>query len=146
MTTIMRFPASRFEVEPWVDLRDPSERRRLTPAAVRSMARLADAWGLTVEQLCTLLGGVPASTWHAWVKKPPRDWGVDRLTRASLLLGIYSALQVLYPGHRLADEWVKRPNSNVLFGGRAPIDLLLAGGIAAMTQVRSLLDARRGGL
>jgi hypothetical protein len=88
---------------------------------------------------------VPPSTWHAWVKRPPRDLGVDRLTRVSYLLGIYSALHVLYPGSPLADQWVARPNTNVLFGGQRPLDILLVGGITAMDHVRSLLDARRGG-
>jgi hypothetical protein len=142
----VRYPVSRFEHAPWVDLHQPAERARLTAAAVRGAASLAQAWGLTVEQLCTLLGGVPPSTWHAWVKRPPRDLGVDRLTRVSYLLGIYSALHVLYPKSPLADEWVSRPNSNVLFDGRRPLDVLLAGGITAMDRVRSLLDARRGGV
>jgi hypothetical protein len=136
---------SRFEHTPWVDLHRPVERVRLSSAAVRSMSSLAPAWELTVDQLCTLLGGVPPSTWHAWVKRPPRDLGVDRLTRVSYLLGIYSALHVLYPDSVLADQWVSRPNTNVLFDGQRPLDMLLVGGITAMDRVRSLLDARRGG-
>jgi hypothetical protein len=136
---------SRFEHTPWVDLQQPAERVRLSAAAVRSMSSLARAWGLTVEQLCTLLGGVPPSTWHAWASRPPRDLGVDRLTRVSYLLGIYSALHVLYPDSVLADQWVSRPNTNVLFDGQRPLDMLLSGGITAMAPVRSLLDARRGG-
>ena len=53
-----RYPASRFETQAWVDLRDPTEQARLTPAAVRGIRRLADAWGLTVPQVCALLGEV----------------------------------------------------------------------------------------
>ena len=139
-----RYPASRFETKPWIDLTDPAEQVRLTPAAVRGMARLVDAWELTVPQMCTLLGDVSASSWHAWVKRPPRNLGVDRLTRTSYLLGIYAALHVLYPGP-LADQWVHLPNSNPLFNGRAPLDVMLRGGIPAMERVRALLDARRGG-
>jgi len=108
--------------------------------------RLGAAWGLTVEQLGTLLGGVAPSTWHSWVKHPPKDLGVDRLTRVSYLLGIFTALHVLYPASPLADDWVKRPNTNALFGGQRPLDILLHGGISAMDRVRSLLDARRGGV
>ena len=144
LATPTRYPASRFETQPWVDLTDPEEQSRLTPAAVRGMARLADAWELTVPQLCTLLGEVSPSTWHAWAKRPPRTLGVDRLTRTSYLLGIYSALHVLYPG-ALADEWVHLPNTNALFNGAAPLDGMLRGGIPAMERVRALLDARRGG-
>ena len=140
----LRYPASRFETGPWVDLAVPADRVRVSRAAVRAMAKLAAAWDLTVDQLGTLLGGVPPSTWYAWLKSPPRDLGVDRLTRVSYLLGVYSALHVLYPASPLADQWVNRPNTNVMFGGRAPIEVLLDGGIVAMDRVRALLDSRRG--
>ena len=140
----VRYPASRFETQAWVDLRDPSEQARLTPAAVRGMARLAEAWGLSVTDVCSLLGEVSPSTWHAWAHRPPKSLGVDRLTRASYLLGIYAALHVLY-GDELADEWVGLPNTNALFNGSTPLDVMLRGGIPAMEPVRALLDARRGG-
>jgi hypothetical protein len=146
MSTAMslRYPASRYETVAWTDLTDPDERARLTGPAVRGMVGLAKAWSLTVEQTCALLGDVSPSTWHAWVKSPPKDLGTDRLTRVSYLMGMYSALQVLYPGP-LADAWMSRPNTNALFGGQPPITVVLAGGIPAMSQVRALLDARRGG-
>jgi hypothetical protein len=35
------------------------------------------------------------------------------------------------------------PNTNRLFGGAAPLDYLLRGGLPAMVTVRRLLDARR---
>ncbi len=138
-------PSSRYETPAWVDLNDPQVRARLTPAAVRGMRRLADAWGLTVEQACALLGGLSPSTWHAWRTHAPADLGVDRLTRASLLVGIYTALRVLHRG-RLATEWVTRPNTNPLFDGEPPLAVMIRGGIPAMVEVRALLDARRGGL
>jgi hypothetical protein len=145
MSPVVRYPASRYETTQWSDLASPAERERLSPAAVRSMVSLAQRWGLTVDQIGTLLGGVAPSTWHAWVKSPPRDLGTDRLTRVSYLLGIYTALHVLYPDSPLADEWMRRPNTNVLFAGACPLDVVMAGGIGAMERVRSLLDARRGG-
>lgn len=141
----LRAPASRYETPAWVDLSDPGERVRLTPAAVRALPRLVAAWSLTVEQIGVLLGGIPSSTWFSWRTRPPTDLGWDRLTRVSLLLGIYSALHALFTAE-LADEWVGLPNSNPLFGGRTPLDVMVSGGIPAMTEVRALLDARRGGM
>lgn len=141
----VRTPAERFEVGTWPDLADPAVRAELTPAAVRGIARLADRWGLTVSQVGQLLGGVSASTWHAWQHTPPAALGTDQLTRISLLLGIYTALHVLHTGP-LADHWVHRPNTNPLFGGAPPLIAMLRGGIPAMLEVRALLDGRRGGL
>jgi hypothetical protein len=90
-----RHPASRFETQQWVDLRDPAEQARLTPAAVRAMSRLSEAWGLSVAQVTALLGDASPSTWHAWARRPPRTLGVDRRTRVSYPMGIYTALHVL---------------------------------------------------
>jgi hypothetical protein len=144
MSVAVHYPDNGAEFTPPADLAAAPDRVRLTPAAVEGMQLVASTWRLTVDETCALLGDVPASTWHSWVARPPRDLGVDRLTRVSYLLGIHQALHVLYPGSLLADEWVRRPNTNPLFGGRRPLDLLLHGGIAAMDRTRSLLDARRG--
>lgn len=141
----VRAPATRAELGEWPDLSDAATRTALTTDAVTALPRLQQRWKLTVEQMCGLLGALPASTWHAWRKNPPPDLGEDRLTRVSLLLGIYTALHVLHPGD-LADAWVTLPNSNPVFNGRTPVDTMTRGGIPAMLAVRALLDGRRGGL
>jgi hypothetical protein len=144
MSVAVHYPDNEARFTPPADLTASADRTRLTPAAVQGVQLLASAWRLTVEQTCALLGEVPASTWHSWVARPPRDLGVDRLTRVSYLLGIHQALHVLYPDSPLADEWMRRPNTNALFWGRSPLDVVLHGGIAAMDRTRALLDARRG--
>ena len=69
---------------------------------------------------------------------------VDRLTRVSLLVGLFKALHILY-SDALADRWVHMPNTNRLFGGATPLHYMLRGGLPAMLTVRRLLDARRAG-
>ncbi|MFT4008851.1 MAG: DUF2384 domain-containing protein [Nocardioidaceae bacterium] len=144
MLVKMRAPATRYEIGEWPDLREDATRVRLTPAAVTAMHRLATQWKLTAEQMQDLLGGVSASTWHAWRNRPPRDLGVDRLTRASLLLGIHTALQAIHSAE-IARMWIQLPNTNPVFGGRTPLEVMREGGIPAMVEVRALLDGRRGG-
>jgi hypothetical protein len=68
----------------------------------------------------------------------------DRLTRISLLTGIFKALNILY-SRDLADRWIRLPNTNPIFGGDPPLIYLIRGGLPAMIRVRQLLDARRGG-
>ena len=68
----------------------------------------------------------------------------DKLTRISLLLGIFKALNILY-SRKLADAWVNLPNSNPMFEGEAPLRYVIKGGVPALVRVRQLLDARRGG-
>jgi hypothetical protein len=140
-----RYPASRFPAEEAVDLNAREARERLSRAALRGFFRLAERWGLREEEARELLGGMSSSTYYEWKKNPERVLEVDRITRISYLVGIYKALHILY-GERLADEWVKLPNSNAIFAGRSPLEYMIAGGLLAMQTVRRLLDARRGGL
>jgi len=141
----LAYPASRFEPTPLVDLTSRPERERLSRAALAGFFRLVDRWRLRDEDARALLGGVSSSTYYEWKKHPGRVLDVDRLTRISYLVGIYKALHILY-GNELADEWVTLPNTNVIFGGRTPLESMAGGGLLAMQTVRRLLDARRGGV
>jgi hypothetical protein len=60
------------------------------------------------------------------------------------VVGIYKALHILLP-EEYADAWMRRPNDNILFGGRTPLAYVIHGGFPALERVRSLLDAARGG-
>lgn len=138
------YPASRLEPAPLVDLNSKAERERLSRSALRGFFRLVERWKLRDEDARELLGGLSSSAYYEWKKNPDRTLEVDRITRVSYLVGIYKALHILY-GDKLADEWVRLPNSNPIFGGRTPLAYMIAGGLLAMQTVRKLLDARRGG-
>jgi len=138
------YPASRFEPPAFVDLSARSERERLSGAALRGFFAIAERWRLRDDEARELLGGISSSTYYEWKKNPERLLEVDRITRISYLIGIYKALHILY-GDALADEWVRLPNRNAVFGGRSPLEYMMAGGLLAMQTVRRLLDARRGG-
>ena len=146
MSHVFTYPKSRFEPAVLVNLHAREERERLSASALKGFFKLAGAWQLRDEDARELLGGVPSSTFYEWKKNPePVVLSVDRITRVSFILGIYKALHILY-GDQLADEWVRLPNTNAVFGGRTPLAYMLAGGLLAMQTVRKLLDARRGGL
>jgi len=121
------------------------DRRGLSGPALRTFFRIADLWGLSVDQQMTLLGVSARSTFFKWKKDPNTVLPKDALERISYILGIYKALQILLPDERAADEWVKRANSAPLFGGRAAIDRMLSGQVADLFVVRQYLDAQRGG-
>jgi len=145
MNLAYAYPKSRFEPTVLVDLSSRAERERLSQSALKGFFKLVAAWQVRDDDARELLGGLSASSFYDWKKNPDRVLEVDRITRISYLLGIYKALHILY-GHKLADEWVNLPNTNIIFGGRSPLAMMLAGGLLAMQTVRQLLDARRGGL
>jgi hypothetical protein len=125
--------------------RDPEERRRLSGPALRTFFNIAGAWQLTVAEQRGLLGWPPSSTFHKYKSGDHGTLSIDMLTRLSLVISIYSALQVLYPEPAFADAWVRMPNSHAIFGGKPALTLMIDGGIDGLYKVRRLLDARRGG-
>jgi len=145
MSLTYAYPKSRFEPAVLVDLNAREERERLSQSALKGFFKLAAAWKLRDDDARQLLGGLSSSAWYEWKKNPDRVLEVDCITRISYLLGVYKALHILY-GDKLADEWVGLPNTNLIFGGSAPLAYMLGGGMPAMQTVRQLLDARRGGL
>ena len=71
---------------------------RLAAAGLRAFSRIADAWGLSVDEQLALLGQPPRSTFFAWRKQPEKaTLSRDTLERLSNLLGIYKSLQILLP-------------------------------------------------
>jgi len=144
-SAILAYPSSKFEPAGQVDLSSKVERERLSSSALKGFFNMTAKWGLKDEDARELLGGVSNSTFYEWKKNPERLLDVDKITRISFLVGIYKALHILY-GDKLADEWVALPNRNAIFGGRTPLQFMLAGGLIGMQTVRKLLDARRGGI
>jgi hypothetical protein len=139
------YPATAYDPAPLIDLTSRSERERLSPSALKAFFNLVNRWGVRDEDARALLGGVSNGPYYKWKKEPERLLDADVLTRISYLIGIFKALNILY-GEKLADEWVRLPNSNRLFGGRTPLNYMMRGGVPAMQIVRYLLDARRGGM
>jgi uncharacterized protein (DUF2384 family) len=118
--------------------------RRLSPAAVRGFLRLAELWKLRDEDTRRLLGGMSNGAFYEMKRKTRGPLDQDRLTRISLLTGIFKALNILY-SKNLADRWMQLANENPMFGGETPVAYMIKGGQPAMLRVRQLLDARRGG-
>lgn len=118
----------------------------MAAAGLRAFARIAEHWGLTVDEQLCLLGEPARSTYFAWRKHPdkaalPRD----TLERLSYILGIYKSLQILLPDPEAADAWVRKPNDAPLFAGRSALERMLAGNVSDLNLVRRYLDAARGG-
>jgi antitoxin Xre/MbcA/ParS-like protein len=126
------------------DLSNKDVVRRLSPSAVKAFVKIAALWELRDKEARQLLGGVSNGAYYELKKKGSRMLDQDRLTRISLLTGIFKALNILY-SKRLADRWVQLPNTNPMFEGDTPLAYMIKGGLPAMLRVRQLLDARRGG-
>jgi len=125
--------------------RDPKIRRQMSGPAMRTFFHIAEAWKLSGEEQRALLGWPPESTFYNYKAGKIATLPFDMLMRISLVLGIYKDLHILYPEPALADQWVKLPNGNSLFGGKPALALMTENGMDGLYQVRRLLDGRRGG-
>ena len=132
-----------FDISP--NLSDPATRARLSRSAVKGFLRIMEKWGIKDPDARQLLGGMSSGSYYALKKAvAPRALDQDTLTRISLLIGIFKALNILY-SKSLADAWITLPNRNPMFRGSSPVAYMIERGQPGMVAVRQLLDARRGG-
>jgi hypothetical protein len=132
-------PFMPFETAPGASPTPPARRDAV---ALKTFFRLAAEWDLSADEQLVLLGRPGRSTYYRWRSQAPAALSVDTLERISLLLGIYKALQILFPTPERATGWLRRPND--AFGGRTALEVMLGGRMDDLYQVRRHLDAWRG--
>jgi len=125
-------------------LRDPRIREGMSASAVRLFLKLADNWGLSVDQRLALLGDISRQTYHTWQRGKVGTLSRDQLERISLLLGTYKGLKLLFADEAAALRWFRSANRDLPFGGSAPLDRALRGSIDDLYVVRRYIDAWRG--
>jgi hypothetical protein len=116
----------------------------LSSPAIAAFFKIINAWRLRDESARQLLGGVSNGMFYQMKSGHKKTLDQDKLTRVSLLVGIFKALNILY-SPKLADAWISLPNTNPMFKGETPLEYAIQGGVPALMRVRQLLDARRGG-
>ena len=118
------------------------DRKGLTGPGLRTFFRIADAWRLTEAEQMRLLGLDSRSTFQNWKRGAVSSVPKDALERISYVMGIYKGLQILLP--KTADEWVRKPNTARLFGGRSALERMASGNVADLYVVRQYIDGQRG--
>ncbi|MFT6681356.1 MbcA/ParS/Xre antitoxin family protein [Haliea salexigens] len=100
-------------------------------------------WHLSGQEQMTLLGLSNEKTFYNWKKQPAKaKLSRDLLERASYILGIYEALQILFPDKERSDQWLRSPNDNPLFDGSAPLGKMLGGFVVDLAMVREFLESQ----
>lgn len=147
--TMLQLP-DRAEADPVPREINAASRRRVSGPSLRTFLAIADLYDIPTRDRVVLLGEPANSTYHAWVRKARAEaslgLSLDTLTRISGILGIYKALGILFPIEAEAMTWLKGPHRGEVFGGQAPIDVMIEGGLDGILTVRRYLDAWRDGL
>lgn len=124
-----------------VPLSDPGR----IATVVKALVRVANAWSLSNAEAASLFD-VPTATWSRMKAGSFRgSLDQDKMMRASLLIGIFKGLRLLFVGP-LEKGWPKQANTGPGFAGQTPVEKMIAGGIPAMMSVRRHIDALRGGV
>jgi uncharacterized protein (DUF2384 family) len=121
---------------------EPAPRPVDDAAAKRAFFRIAEAWGVTDAEARILLGAPSRSTFYNYKRGEGGALSHDTIERISYVLGIYKALQLLFPNAQQADAWMRKPND--IFGGRSAVEHALGGRVVDLAFVRRTLDAVRG--
>jgi hypothetical protein len=141
---LLQQPLAGFSADNAPDLSKKHVQERLSRSAVPAFFKLVQAWKVRDEAARQLLGGVSNGVYYQLKRGHKKTLDQDKLTRISLLIGIFKALNILY-SRKLADTWINLPNTNPMFEGESPLAYMIRGGVPALVRVRQLLDARRGG-
>ena len=141
---LLQQPLAGFSASSAADLSDKHVQNRLSGSAIGAFFKIAEVWGVRDEAARQLLGGVSNGVYYQLKRGRKKRLDQDKLTRISLLLGIFKALNILY-SKKLADSWIHLANANPMFSGEVPLTYIIKGGVPALVRVRQLLDARRGG-
>lgn len=147
--TILQLP-EQAGAEPVPQPIDAVARRRVSGPGLRTFLATADRYGIPTRDRVALLGEPSNSTYHEWVKKARAEASLalplDTLTRISGILGIHKALGILFPIEAEAMTWLKGAHHGEVFGGQAPLEVMIEGGLDGILIVRRYLDSWRGGL
>src|ERR1700756_1586831 len=94
--SILQQPVAGFSTDSAPNLANREIQERLSRNAVRAFFKLVDAWKLRDEAARQLLGGVSNGVYYQLKRGQKKVLDQDKLTRISLLIGTFKALNILY--------------------------------------------------
>jgi uncharacterized protein (DUF2384 family) len=127
-----------------------ANRRRLSAPALRTFIAICDLWKLDEIQRLGILGFPSRSAYQGWTRSVRANREIklssNVLERISAILGIHSALGILYNTESEGIAWLKTPHQAPTFGGHSPLDLVTSGVKDGLCSVRRFLDGACQGL
>jgi len=117
--------------------------KEICAVALEAFFNICDFWKLSTKEQEILLG-LHGSTFFKYKKDKNVVLHKDTLERISYIIGIYKALNILFPDSERADKWIKKPNKAPLFNDKSALDIMLRGNVFDLALVRNYLNEQRG--
>ena len=117
---------------------------QIAQVALKGFRGITHQWQCTAAERRALLGGVIPETLENEAGLPEVPLSGEVLERISLLLGIYKALQELYPNHERANRRIRLATSEPPFEGVSAMAFMTRGDIEQLAQTRRYFDAKLG--
>jgi hypothetical protein len=108
--------------------------------ALKAFWKISARWLLNDADQLKLLGLSEVSTIESWRTSAAVDLPFEVITRLSLVLGIYKAINTLLPVPERADAWMRKPNMAPFLDGQSALDRMLSGSIDDLYAVCRYLD------
>lgn len=117
---------------------------QIAQVALKGFRRITHEWECIEAERRALLGSVIPETLENEAGLPEVPLSGEVLERISLLLGIYKALQELYPNHERANRRIRLATSEPPFDGVSAMAFMTRGDIEHLAQTRRYFDAKLG--
>ncbi len=117
---------------------DPSNLQHINhTTALKAFDRIGDAWQLSTEERCRILGA-EVGTYEDWMtgKRTPKLSDPQIIT-ISKVINIYDGLHRLFGDQAYADRWIRCENA--AFNNQQPINLLTSRSPAGLDGVFELV-------
>lgn len=120
-----------------------SKRNRV---AFETTNKILKNWGASVAQITSILQ-MSKSAYHKAVAEPESvKLCSDQITRVSLILNIYAALQTIFDNPENQAGFMSFKNYNGKFSGRSPLEVIASGDIMELIESAKHIDGLRGAM
>lgn len=126
-----------------IKIKDKVSQKLYSSVALEAFFNICKLWDLSAKEEAILLG-IEGSTFFNYKKNKTGLLHKDTLERISYIIGIYKALNILFPDSERADKWIKKLNNAPIFNGEPALNIMTRGNVMDLAIVRNYLDAQRG--
>lgn len=107
-----------------------------------SIMAILDGWGLTSEQIITLLAlpeKTPIRALRRYRENTPFPVSVEISERLEHIIGITDALRTSYPHNpQMGKIWIRQPSKKL--NNQIPLQIIVENGLEGIVEIRSHLD------